>query len=70
MKIPSRVLEGQTTREWKSLKRQQFKTVIKALNDYRYGCAYGPSYENGNIEILEDIIDTIEDEHSIKAWGR
>ena len=58
-------LDCRTQREFKQLKRQQLKAVIKAYDEYRSGCGYCP----GSLR-LEVALELHQKQLSIKNWGR
>jgi hypothetical protein len=45
-----------TSREWRIHKRQEFKQVIKAFEDFRIGCAFTPLYRSGKIDLIEKLL--------------
>lgn len=42
-KLPSHI--PGTSRDWKQLKRREWKAVLKAFEIFRGGCAYTPAYD-------------------------
>lgn len=69
--IPPHVLKQEglkTSREWKTLKRRQAKELELALNEFRFGCARCPGYEE--VVQLEKSIERLRETLSVKQWGR
>lgn len=69
--IPKYVLDNigvKTQREFKSLKRQEFKRVQKALREFSAACYFCPDYHQ--IGDLLKRADEIEQSISVKNWGR
>ena len=63
-------------RRWKTRKRREFRELLKAVSEFRMGCAYSPAY-NINPQThrvfwqeLEDALTGIKHGLSIKEWGR
>jgi len=59
--------ENLTQRQWKSLKRQELKEIIKALGTFHLGCAYAPAYDE--ITEIGKLLATAKDKLSVKKWG-
>lgn len=71
-KIPKWLLKNcgvKTQRQFKQLKRKQLRGVQKAWSDFRGGCAHFRNYPN-NIIGVNDTLRRIEEDLSIKNWGR
>lgn len=71
-KIPDYVLTNTETysrRAFKSQKRQQVRAALKAIDDLRAGCAFLPSGSK-SVEIAANALKAVQDECSIKNWGR
>lgn len=58
-----------TQREWRQKKRKHLKNLIAAFGEYRIGSAYCPGI-NGEVGILDKILNELKESHSIKKWGR
>ena len=70
--IPKRIVQQagcRKRREWKALKRQQFKAVQKAIDEFRLDCEYCPGFNDQIIHLISRAED-VEDSLSIKRWGR
>lgn len=59
--------EGITQRQWRVKKRRHLKELIKALNEYRMGCAYCPS-KDGQVGKLDALLKTMWEEHKESNW--
>lgn len=79
MKIPTHVIHNskvENARQWKAKKRREARELKRALNVFRHGCAYLPSGGVGrygasrDVDIINDAIDRIIDDLSVKNWGR
>lgn len=57
-----------TKRAWKTRKRKEFAAVLRALEVYRLGCAFTPSYKQS--QNLFTLADEIGRSLTVKAWGR
>ncbi len=59
---------ARSRREWKSRKRRELASGIRALGDYRFGCAWTPEYKRfvAAVEELQSIRKSL----SVKNWGR
>ena len=71
MKIPRYVSEKyfNGARDFKSEKRQQLKVLLKALDDFRCGCAYLPSGSR-DVQRIAEILQRVQSDISTKNWGR
>lgn len=58
-----------TRRLWKALKRRQLRTLDRALDDLRMGCAYFPGGAQ-RVEAISDQVKALRAELSAKEWGR
>ena len=70
-RIPRNVLDNlmcRTTRDFRTLKRRQIKTLLSALNELRIGCVYLPGYRH--IGQLADKVKQLHGLLSAKKWGR
>lgn len=68
--IPDHVLEACNTAnstEFKCFKRQQFRKLQSALDDYRFGSVYCPGF--GNIAEIDRLLDEMKEAQSIDNWG-
>ena len=71
-KAPEFVLRNcnvKTQRQWRQLKRKQLKAVIRAMWEYRAGCAYCPG-RNGEFGIITTNLEKLEKLLSQKNWGK
>lgn len=76
-KVPKIVLDGLTTRQWRRLKRAQFRKVIAAIEEYRYGCTFCPGYgpdvrepgKRGAFQRLEEAAVDLKLRLSPAEWG-
>lgn len=56
-------------RQFKALKRQELMAIVKAVEVFRLGCTYTPSYPS-SINRLQIIMQQMQQELSVKQWGR
>lgn len=63
------VLQGMTTRQWKSLKRKQLREVKRAFDEYRLGCIFCPGFHL-HIAPMKEHIEGLINSHSVRNWGR
>jgi len=56
-----------TKKEWRRLKRAQWKEVIAQLRRFRSGYAYTPA--SGTFDDLSELADEITHSISSKQWG-
>ena len=66
MKLPPHLRT--TQRNWKVRKRHEWKSVLMALERYRFGCAFTPD-ENATRQLYE-AAEAITKSLSMKEWGR
>jgi len=69
-KIPSYILKAMevpTSRKWKSQKRQELRTAIKALEEFQCGCYFVPEYEE-EAKAMK-ALRAIQEAMSVKNWG-
>ena len=57
-----------TQRAWKTLKRRQLKSIKQAAEKLQLGSWYTPSYDD--LCQLDRIIADLEEQFSVKNWGR
>lgn len=57
-----------TAREFKELKRRQWRAVMAAMDEYALGCAASPAYSM--FDDVHKAARRIEQLQSIKEWGR
>jgi len=70
-KIPKYVLKNlglQTQRQFKALKRHQIRQIMKALDDYRMGCAY--CHGRFDVGEIAKRLEKCKKQLSVKEWGR
>ncbi len=65
-RIPTSVYRG-TFKQWQSKKRHEFREVVKAYEQFKFGCAFTPSYPR-YVHRLEYAIDQIRTELSCRYW--
>lgn len=58
-----------TMRQWKSKKRKELRAVLKAVEEFRLGCAYTPCYPDP-AHTLDTLLKEMERKLSVKYWGR
>lgn len=61
--------ENCTSRQWKSRKRSELKSVIDAFSKYKFGCAHTPD-GLGEVYQIQSLLDQLCEKLSIKNWGR
>jgi hypothetical protein len=49
-------------------KRQEFRDVMKAIDTFRFGCAFTPAYDTGAITRLEAAMKEVKEQISPRQW--
>ena len=65
--LPEWLKNQYTQRQWKALKRKEFKAVMKAFGIFFSGCAYTPAKGLG---LIREQLKGVEKAMSVKEWGR
>lgn len=60
--------EYKSARHFRSIKRKQVRTVLKAIDDLRVGCAYTPAQDH--IDLAEHHLEEARDRMRVKEWKR
>lgn len=68
--IPAHIVEQYgSARKFRSEKRTQLRSLRMALNNLHVGCAFFPSGRS-HIREIEQHVNALEIELSVKQWGR
>lgn len=70
--IPKWILQrdGLTARQWKIRKRNELKTVVKAMNALFLECAYTPTVDGAYIGGIDADLCRLRRAWSQKEWGK
>jgi hypothetical protein len=52
------------------MKRAEMDAVLRALDTFRYGCAYCPGSDDREIDALFTLAETVRERMSQKNWGK
>jgi hypothetical protein len=63
-----RYLDVCTARQWRALKRRQFKFVLEALDNYRHGCAFTSPRAYAAFKHMAQAADEVSRELKGDAW--
>lgn len=71
-KLPEHIAEQRgisTMRQWRVIKRREFKAIVNAVDAFRHGCAYTP-LRNGEMDTLGNTLESMKAALSVKEWGK
>ena len=67
--IPKWLLEqeGLTARQWRIRKRRELRVLIKAFEQFGFGCGFTPARD---LALMAQMLEKWKQELGVKRWGR